>query len=181
MKKYYCPYCGHRTLWIGQKLNIGITYTNFHNKCSSCGNKVALKSRWINIIVFVSMCITLILAIVFSSPILLSIFILLYIAYDVASILFSKFVTQEGTCIPKKEYTGTFQSSQQLKFPKIFFEGNSVLEIEYDGNKYPVNIRLANDNTVVFSFINIETELELSRDKVIFYDGEIIIGECEIK
>lgn len=47
MKKYECPYCGSKSFRIGQKLNIGATFTNLHHTCSNCGKRVALKGHWV--------------------------------------------------------------------------------------------------------------------------------------
>ena len=178
-KKYYCPYCGSRTLRIGQKINIGATFTNTHKKCSSCGNFVSLSKHWIVYFTFCSSIIALLCSVFFLSYVFLALFTLLYISYDIASVLFTKFTKRDVPKIVPQKYVCFLESSPRIKFPQMFFSGNSVLEIESEHNRHPVNIELVNENQVVFSFI--DDNIELSKGIVTFFDGNKIIGRATIE
>ena len=180
MKKYYCPYCGERSLRVGQKINIGKTAANAHLKCRNCGDRVYLRRHWIVRVFFICMSVALICALVFASYVFLALFILLHISYDILSVLFSKFVKGDISKEPQRQHTCLFEVSPCLIHPQMFFGGNSVLEVEYEGNRYPVNVALENENRIIFSFINLQDEMELLNGTVSFYDGEKMIGTGKI-
>ncbi len=95
MKKYECPYCGAKSLRIGQKLNIGATFTNLHHTCSNCGKRVELKGHWVCTVLFLTMVLFLILSVAFKSTILLGLFVLSYIGYDITCVMLKEFIKSD--------------------------------------------------------------------------------------
>ncbi|MBO4935115.1 MAG: hypothetical protein J5441_08140 [Clostridia bacterium] len=180
MKKYYCPYCGSRSLRIGQKIFGVLEFTNYSKRCSSCGNVVALISHWSVYMTLVGSTISMILSVVFKSYVFLAIFLLLNILFYALTILLTRFVRRDGLDATGREYICSFDVSPCVKFPRLFFCGNSVLEIECENRRYPAIIELIDEDAVTISLIK-EDGIDLKGKSVTFYDYEKEIGTGKAK
>lgn len=184
MKRYYCPHCGKRSIRLLQKSNPGATsivsLTGFHYKCSKCGERLYLRTHWTVFTSFIVWAAALILAVVFRSHALYIVFFIVYILYQISRVLFTGFIRSDGIRITGRKYICAFDASPRIKFPRLFFLGNSVLEIAVDNKRYPVNVDLVETDLLAFSFLE-DNDMRLYGKTVIFFDGEKEVGRGEIK
>lgn len=144
MKKYYCPYCGEKTLSLICKTLIGPRQTFNDFKCTSCKKKIAIKTNKLFIILYSIWAITVAILLFSNISIIISLIIAisLFFIYQVSSLLLNKFVKYDDDAKDDKYYKCSVELTEHVKHPKLYFYGTSVVLLLFEKKAVPVPVRI---------------------------------------
>ena len=151
MKKYYCPYCGEPTRKWYHKLSSRAKniVADYQKRCNICRHFIPIKSHFgVGIILVLEICLMIISIYLFVNSkmmygyISFFAYIVLLFTRSILEVVLGKFVKYDDDAKGDKYYKCSVELTNNMKHPKLYFHGTSVVLLLFEQKTAPIPVRV---------------------------------------